>query len=291
MTMDVHVFDKEYILFCDESDKYGKYFSNFYGGVIVGSHHYERITALLNAKKKELNFYGEVKWEKITERYLEKYIELVKCFFSEIIAGNLKVRIMFRHNANVAKFLSGQHYQNQYYLLYFQFIKNAFGFEFLRPDPSTAPVKIRVYVDQIGDTLERIDRFRGFIHALPRNKRFSYSRFEIPSNEITEVRSHEHVLMQCLDIVLGSMTFRLNDKNKEKLPGTRIRGKRTKAKEKVYMAILQEIRKIHKNFNVGISTGALSTIEGRWKAPYGHWSFVAKDSEYQGDLTKRGSKK
>ena len=42
--MSTPLFDKEYILFCDESDKYGKYYSNFYGGVIVGSQHYQRIT-------------------------------------------------------------------------------------------------------------------------------------------------------------------------------------------------------------------------------------------------------
>ena len=29
--------DKEYIIFCDESDVAGKYYSNFYGGVLVGS--------------------------------------------------------------------------------------------------------------------------------------------------------------------------------------------------------------------------------------------------------------
>jgi hypothetical protein len=28
--------EKEYIIFCDESDRFGKYYSNFYGGVIVG---------------------------------------------------------------------------------------------------------------------------------------------------------------------------------------------------------------------------------------------------------------
>jgi hypothetical protein len=29
--------EKEYIIFCDESDASGKYYSNFYGGVLVGS--------------------------------------------------------------------------------------------------------------------------------------------------------------------------------------------------------------------------------------------------------------
>ena len=76
-----------------------------------------------------------------------------------------------------------------------------------------------------------------------------------------------------------------------KIAGTRIRGKRTKAKEKVYKAILQEIRKIHKNFNVGISTGVMNTAEGRWKTSYAHWNFKAKDADFQKELTKRGCNK
>ena len=39
--------------------------------------------------------------------------------------------------------------------------------------------------------------------------------------------------MQCLDIVLGAMAFRLNDMHKEKRPDTNRRGKRTIAKEKL----------------------------------------------------------
>jgi hypothetical protein len=282
------IFHNEYILFCDESDKYGKFFSNFYGGVIVGSKDYMEVSSLLNAKKQELHLFSEVKWEKITELYKEKYIEFLRCFFGLVTAGKVKVRIMFRQNAYSAKSLSAGQNANQYYLLYYQFIKNAFGFEYLQPPPENPPVKVRVYVDQIGDTNERIMRFRGFIHALPKNKRFSAARFEIPFDEITEIRSHEHVLLQCIDIVLGSITFRLNDKHTEKLPGTRFRGKRTKAKEFVYKYILSEIRKIHKNFNIGISTAVMNTAEGRWNTPYSHWNFKAKNGEYDKELTKRG---
>jgi hypothetical protein len=53
--------NKEYILFCDESDRRGKYYSNFYGGVLVGSSHYQRITDNLNNTKADLNLYQEVK--------------------------------------------------------------------------------------------------------------------------------------------------------------------------------------------------------------------------------------
>ena len=54
--------ESEYLIFLDESEKRGTYFSNFYGGVIIGSKEYDRITALLQQKKTDLNFFGEVKW-------------------------------------------------------------------------------------------------------------------------------------------------------------------------------------------------------------------------------------
>lgn len=79
--------EKEYLIFCDESERDGKYYSNFYGGLLVGASQYERITKRLNAIKLELNLFGEVKWEKVTERYLSKYEILIRHFFEEVAGG------------------------------------------------------------------------------------------------------------------------------------------------------------------------------------------------------------
>ena len=91
--------EKEYIIFCDESDREGKYYSNFYGGLIVGASEFQRVTQRLNQKKEELNLFHEVKWQRVTEPYLAKYAEFIRTFFDEVINGNIKVRIMFRQNA------------------------------------------------------------------------------------------------------------------------------------------------------------------------------------------------
>ncbi len=37
--------DHQYIIFCDESERKGKYCSNFYGGVIVSAKDYDAVTA------------------------------------------------------------------------------------------------------------------------------------------------------------------------------------------------------------------------------------------------------
>lgn len=108
--------DKEFILFCDESDRHGKYYSNFYGGVIVGSSQYQRATKCLNDKKAELNLYQEVKWEKVTAQYLDKYIALIRAFFQEIAQKSVRVRIMFRQNAYLPRGLSREQVDWEYYL-------------------------------------------------------------------------------------------------------------------------------------------------------------------------------
>ena len=275
--------DKEYILFCDESDRRGKYFSNFYGGVIVGSSQYQRVTNRLNDKKVELNLYGEVKWEKVTQQYLDKYIELIHVFFEEVARKNVRARIMFRQNANLPRGLSREQVDWEYYLLYYQFVKHAFGLEHASDN-----LRLRLYFDQFPDTAEKSEQFKGFLLGLTKTK--SWRTIDIKREDITEVRSHDHVLLQCLDVVLGAMSFRLNDKHKEIPKGTKRRGKRTIAKEKLYQAILSEIRNIRKGFNIGVSTRTILLSE-RWSLPYMHWAFVPNDATFDSALTKPRRKK
>ena len=66
---------KQYLIYADESHRKGKYFSNFYGGALVNYTERENISNKLNTKKKELGLLQEVKWTKVTEQYLDKYLD------------------------------------------------------------------------------------------------------------------------------------------------------------------------------------------------------------------------
>ena len=155
--------DKEYILFCDESDRHGTYYPNFYGGVIVGSSQYQRVTDRLNNAKADLNLYQEVKWEKVTEKYLAKYEE----FFEEISRNNLRVRIMFRQNAHLPRGLSREQVEWEYYLLYYQFVKPGFGLEHISEN-----IRLRLYFDTFPDTAEKNEQFKGFLLGLTKTKKW-----------------------------------------------------------------------------------------------------------------------
>lgn len=64
----------EYIIYCDESDADGQFYGNFYGGMLVRSPDLEQTVELLESKKAELNLQRELKWQRVTGNYLDKYL-------------------------------------------------------------------------------------------------------------------------------------------------------------------------------------------------------------------------
>jgi Protein of unknown function (DUF3800) len=279
--------EREYILFCDESDRDGEFFSSFYGGLLVGATQYQPVTDRLNVEKRKLNLHQEVKWRKVTEIYLPKYESLMHAFFDELEAGRVKIRIMFRQNAQQPTGLTAEQKELSYWLLYYQFVKHAFGFDLMpRREEET---HLRLFFDRFPDTTEKSARFKGFIEALAALPGFRKVGLKIRRHDIAEIDSHDHVLLQCLDIVLGAICFRLNDKHKKKPRGLRLRGSRTIAKEKLYKLINQRICRIKPNFNIGVTTGG--GPQCRWELSYCHWKFVPSIHNYDGKMTKRGRKK
>ena len=276
--------EKEYLIFCDESDKKGKFYSNFYGGVLVGATRKTEVDEFIEKRKRSLGFFGELKWSKVSERYLDKYMKLMTSFFRLVRDGRVKVRIMFRQNVYAPTNLTAEQRRNTYFQLYYQFMKHAFGLRF-------APTReegtyLRLFFDQFPDTRELGSQFKGYIHALQETKHFRNNNILIRERDIVEVRSHDHNLLQCLDVVLGAMAFRLNDRHKLKPRGSYRRGSKTRAKEKLYKSILHEIRKWKSGFNPGITTGKPNGLVDLWQQPYRHWNFIPRDFEYDATQTK-----
>ena len=157
---------RELVLYADESVGSGPHFSNFYGGCVVESKALRGVTTRLEARKTELNLHGEVKWQKVTANYLAKYDALIEAFFAEVAANAVKVRIMFTQNMHVPVGLTPRQHDDRYFILYYQFIKHAFGLRYAGlPDSAT---RIRLHFDQIPDTFERREQFRAYLAALTR---------------------------------------------------------------------------------------------------------------------------
>ncbi len=277
---------KQYLIYSDESYIKGEFFSNFYGGALIDYKQLQSVSEILNKKKKELNLGQEIKWTKVSENYLNKYIEMINLFFKFVKNNQIKIRIMFRQNAFIFSKLSKEKYDNEYQLLYYQFIKHAFGLDY-SVENKNDHIELKLYFDKLPDTKEKNNKFKE--HILYLNNIFD-EHITINKDDIVEIDSKDHVIQQCMDIVLGSMNFRLNNLNKAKIDGTNKRGKRTIAKEKLYKIILSNIRDIYPNFNIGISTGIRGDIRNRWYDPYRHWLFKTRNSELDKNLTKKAKK-
>lgn len=251
--------------------------------ILVDYTELEMISNELNAKKEELGLFQEVQWTKVTEQYLDKYLELINYFFEFVKSNKIKVRIMFRQNVQVLQNLTREHEEKEYFLLYYQFIKHAFGIDYCNPNEKDQVI-LKLYFDKLPDTKRKNKEFKGYIYAL--NDFFCINNIHIYNEDIAEVDSKNHVILQCMDIILGAMNFKLNNMDKEKMAGSNRRGKRTIAKEKLYRNILRNIKTIHPNFNIGISTGWHGDFANNWMDTYRHWCFKSKNSIFDSSLTK-----
>ena len=258
----------EYTLYCDESVGKDRKYGDFFGGCLIEAHDLQLVIQELETCKLNNGFKGEIKWTKVTDQYLDKYINVMRLYFSFVAERKIKVRIMFRKTETQYSFLSNS---EKYFKLYYQFIKHAFGFTHTQ---DMRPFRLRIYLDQLPAKREDCDSFKTFLAALPQTFDLRDCALRVQKEQIAEVRSHEHVLLQCVDIVMGAMQFRLNNHHKDKPQGELRRGKKTIAKEKLYRVIHEEICKIYPRFNIGISTGTCGDKKAYWEHPYRHWLFV-----------------
>lgn len=280
---------KRYIIYCDESDDRGKYYSNFYGGALIEARMREKIEEELQAKKDELNIFdGEMKWERITEPYADKYIEFVECVFDILARGDMKFRIMFTQNRHIPVL---EEYQigRDYFMLYYQFIKHAFGLQFAVPDDDTATAA--VLLDDVPRNSDLFHEFKQYLSSLSAFPKWSRAGFSIDYQDITDVDSKKHNILQALDVVLGGVQSRLNEKHTRPQPPAKRRGKRAKAKAKVYKAIQRRIFDLYPNFNVGVSTATYDGLHMRFEHPYRHWLFVPSNAKLDNNRTKKAAKK
>jgi hypothetical protein len=267
---------QEYFIWCDESNTRGKYCSNFYGGVLVKSSDLRQVLATLQQVCRKLHFFDEIKWHKVSQHYADKYKKAMDAFFQLVAEDKVKVRIMFTQNGDLATQTAGQHRAEAFFVLYYNFIKHAFGFTY--SNAAAEDVHLRLYFDYLPNTLARRQTFREEIRALQQSLPFQQARVKIRKQDIAEVDSKKHLLLQMLDVVLGSVCFRLNNRHQEIPKGRKRRGNGTLAKESLYKHIHKKLRELRPGFSIGANTG-VSCQEDYWNHPYRHWVF--KPSEYE----------
>jgi hypothetical protein len=229
-----------------------------------------------------------MKWQKITENYADKYIVFVNAVFDIIERGDMKVRIMFtqnRYRPVLEEYMIG----SDYFMLYYQFVKHAFGLQYAVPEGGTASAQL--LLDDVPHHADKFQQFKNYMSSLSSFPNWSRAGMSIAYEDITDVNSKKHNILQALDVILGGMQSRLNEKHTKPQPPARKRSKRARAKERVYAVIKNRIQAIYPNFNVGVSTATWDGLHERFEHPYRHWLFVPNNASIDPSRTKKAKNK
>ncbi|MBO4800271.1 MAG: DUF3800 domain-containing protein [Bacteroidaceae bacterium] len=276
-----------YYIWTDESDSQGRYYSNFYGGIMILSKHYEETLNRLQAVVKDVGLEKEeIKWQKVNEYTEERYKRILDVLFALLGEGKAKIRIFFRHRQFEPQGLTNEQRRKEYPKLYYQFIKNDFGL--IYSNPKGKEIRIRLLIDDMPLKGRDKEEFLKAIYRLNDLKSFQKANLHIHEGDVAEVDSKKHLPLQVMDLVLGSMCFRLNDKQKERsIDGSR--AKRNIVKERIYKYIRDKICVLYPGFNIGVTT-PITKQPDLWEMPYLHWNFVPTNYKKNESLTKRHKK-
>lgn len=152
-----------YIIYSDESDKHGAYFSNFYGGIIINSAHIAEFTNRISAAIKECGIDEEIKWQKVNVYTRQKYELIIDELFSLLDEGKARIRIFFTQNRNRPVGLTEEQRKNSYTILYYQFLKHAFGLKYA---PCGEDNRIQILIDEMPIPDSQRKDFKKYLYAL-----------------------------------------------------------------------------------------------------------------------------
>ncbi|MDU1602837.1 MAG: hypothetical protein E6845_07710 [Clostridium sp.] len=276
---------KKLVIYCDESIKKGQYCSNFYGGALINEKNTNFIIDQLNSVKKSIQLQGEIKWTNVSAQLLDRYIIFIDKYFDFIESNQIKIRIMFKQEYYKTIGLTENQKEEEFYILYYQFCRHAFGLQYC--NPSREKIELKIFFDRLPNKNEQNKQFKLYIQNLQNQDIFKDNNIKIPLDNITDVDSKKHIILQGMDVILGSMKFKLNKENEIVPEGSRRRGKKTVAKEKLYKHIHKRLNKMYPNFNIGVSTGMQPNKSRIWEDRYRHWNFISSNHEVDKSRAKK----
>lgn len=180
---------KTFNIYCDESchieNDHKKFM--FLGSVSSAYNQVKLHTENINKLKKKHNFYAEIKWSKVSKSKLRFYLDLVDYFF----ATDLKFRTVGVNKKKINNDEFNQDYDVFYYKMYYYLLNHNLNSSY----------KYNVYLD-IKDTLSA--------HKVNKLKDILNTKFGVFRN-VQNIRSHESVLMQMGDFLMGAISYLHND--------------------------------------------------------------------------------
>lgn len=179
---------KTFNLYCDESchleNDHQKYMLLSY--VSCAYHQVKLHTQQVDSIKKKHNFYGEIKWSNVSNSQYEFYKELIDYFF----ATDLRFRAIVIDKSRINNGTFKQDFDTFYYKMYYYLLNHNIKSNFA----------YNVYLD-IKDDLSayKVEKLKDILNT-------KYGVFR----NIQNIRSHESMLLQITDVLMGALSYNLN---------------------------------------------------------------------------------
>lgn len=251
-------------------------FWRFYGGALVKSSDRERVENALLALKNELGLQGEIKWSEARQFNSDRIAVVVERFLQFVESGDVKFRYMWIDNGfQNPEALTPYHEEWGFYILYYYFVVQGFGLPW---HDENGAVEVELFPDQLPDNVDKRRAFREFLMRAHTFQRYETgSQFRI-SEVADDVKSGHHIILQCVDFIIGAIGYRLNDRHRVKQNNGR-RSDGTRRKEGLYKGIYRALRKIDMGergtlaYSIGHSTGKGGEWANLWRHKFRQWDF------------------
>ena len=184
--------DKTFNIYCDESchipNDHKDYM--FLGSISCAFPQIKRHTKRIEELKKAHNFYAEIKWSNVSKSKIKFYLDLIDYFFDT----DLRFRAIGIKKEQI-KCDDLNAFDDFYYKMYYQLL----NYKIDTLD------HYNVYLD-IKDTLsaQKVRRLKEVLNV-------KYGVFR----NVQNILSHESLLMQLADFIMGAISYNLNDKEKK----------------------------------------------------------------------------
>lgn len=192
--------NKTFNIYCDESchieNDHKKYM--FLGSTSVAYNQIKLHTDYIKDLKKKHRFYAEIKWSKVSKSKLRFYIDLVDYFF----ATDVQFRCVGVEKAKINNTAFNQSYDDFYYKMYYSLLNHNIN----------STYNYNVYLD-IKDTLSayKVTKLKDVLNT-------KYGVFR----NVQNIRSHESIIMQITDFMMGAISYLHNNEAKMNLAKVQI---------------------------------------------------------------------
>jgi hypothetical protein len=187
--------NKTFNIYCDESchieHDHKRYM--LLGCVSVAYNQLKRHTERINAIKSKYNFYGEIKWTGVSSSMHLFYKDLLDYFFDT----DIRFRAVVVDKTQIKNDKFSQDFDTFYYKMYYQLLIHRKNTEY----------SYNVYLD-IKDTLSsnKVNKLKEILNT-------KYGVFR----NVQNIHSKESIMMQLADLLMGAISYELNNDEKKVL--------------------------------------------------------------------------